>query len=371
MRAGMAGTAITVLGATGYTGRLIVRELVRRGVGVLAAARNPEKLRRLAADAGGIETVAADVHDPAALDRLAQRSRVIINTVGPFIDYGEPVVRAAITHGAHYLDTTGEQPFVQAMFAHDDWARLKRVAVVCAQAFEVAVADCAAAVAAEGFREIAAVHVTYATRMHASQGTQRTVLRMLQSTGYAYCGGEWVAERAAAHSRTVDFPAPLGRMAAVSFPSAEVITIPRHLTVREVRTFMALPRLAARLAAAAAPCAQGLLRTPLARLAARLVGEGTDGPDEPTRRADAFHIAIDVRGVHAGAATHRRLLLRGHDPYGLTAVIAAWGAQQMAAGDYDRAGVLAPAAAFGPRALLDHLREFGVTAEEPPRARQH
>ena len=109
---------------------------------------------------------------------------------------------------------------------------------------------------------------------------------------------------------------------------------------------------------------QALLRTPLARLAARLIGEGTEGPDDPTRAGDAFHLAIDVRGVRAGAAARGRLLLRGHDPYGLTAVIAAYGAQQMCADGYDRAGVLAPAAAFAPRELLDHLREFGVSYED-------
>lgn len=158
----MAARRISVLGATGYTGGLIVRELKRRGVAVLAAGRSREKLRRLAADIGDIETTETDVGDRAALDRLASRSRVLINTAGPFVDYGEPVIRAAIANRAHYLDTTGEQPFMKAMLVHDEWARQQQVAVVSAQAFEIAVADCAAAVAAEGFREVAAIHVTYA-----------------------------------------------------------------------------------------------------------------------------------------------------------------------------------------------------------------
>jgi short subunit dehydrogenase-like uncharacterized protein len=360
----MAGTAISVLGATGYTGRLIVTELRRRGVAVVAAARHADKLRQLVSDIGDIETVVADVHEPASLERLARRSRVIINTVGPFIDYGEPVIRAAITHGTHYLDTTGEQPFMKAMLAHDDWARRQQVAVVCAQAFEVAVTDCAAAIAADGFREIASVQVTYMMPLHVSQGTQRSMLRMLQSPGYAYRGGEWVEERPAAHTRMVDFPPPIGRVAALSFPSAEVITIPRHLAVREVRTFMAMPSFAAQLTAAATPLVRALLRTPLGRLAAQLIGEGTSGPDEHTRAGDAFHVTVDVRGVRAGTAAHRRLLLRGHDPYGLTAVIAAYSAQQMCADSYDRCGVLAPAAAFAPHDLLDHLTEFGLAYED-------
>ena len=357
----MAARTISVLGATGYTGRLIVRELQRLGVAVLAAGRNRDRLHRLAAEMGGIDIVEASVEDRPSLDRLAARSRVLINTAGPFIDYGEPVVRAAIAHGAHYLDTTGEQPFVKAMLAHDEWARRQGVAVVPAQAFEIAVADCAAAVAAKGFRDLASLHVTYVTRFHASQGTQRTVLRMLQSAGYAYSGGEWVEEAPAARVRVVHLPAPLGRLTAVSFPSAEVITIPRHLTVRQVRTFMSVPAPLARLISGTAPVLRLLLRSPFAGVATRFVGGGTGGPDEATRGRDEFHIAVDVRGVRGGTASHRVLMVHGRDPYGLTAAIVAHAAVLMSKPHYDRSGVLPPAAAFDPHAFLEYLNQFGLT----------
>jgi hypothetical protein len=234
---------------------------------------------------------------------------------------------------------------------------------VSAYAFEVAVSDCAAAIAAEGFTEISTVHVTYATRFHPSQGTQRTVLRMLQSAGYAYTGGKWVEEAPARLARYADFPAPLGRVAAVSFPSAEIITIPRHLKVREVRVFMSVPALAAGPLSATVPYLRLLLRTPLLRLATAAIGSGTGGPDEATRQRDEFRVAVDVRGVRGGAANHRRLLVQGHDPYGLTAVIAAYGAEQMCRDDYAAAGVLPPAAAFAPQPFLDYLKEFGLTYE--------
>jgi short subunit dehydrogenase-like uncharacterized protein len=359
----MAARVVSVLGATGYTGGLIVRELQRLGAAVLAAGRDREKLRRFSAATGDVETTEANVADRDSLDRLARRSRVIINTAGPFIDYGEPVVRAAIANGAHYLDTTGEQPFMKAMLTHDAWAQQQHVAVVSAQAFEVAVADCAAAVAAEGFGDLASVQVTYLSRFHASQGTQRTVLRMLQSAGLAYVGGKWVDERVAAHTRVVDFPAPIGPVTAVSFPSAEIITIPRHLTVRQVRAFMAVPRLLARTLPFVAPTLPFLMRSPVSRLAAQFIGSGTGGPDEATRTRDTFHIAVDVRGVRRGAASQRRVLAHGRDPYGLTAVIAARAATLMCRTDYDRSGVLPPAAGFEPQAFLDYLQGFGLSCE--------
>ncbi|MBI3786487.1 MAG: saccharopine dehydrogenase NADP-binding domain-containing protein [Deltaproteobacteria bacterium] len=358
----MATRGISVLGATGYTGGLIVRELQRRGIRCIAAGRSAPKLQALAAAVDGVATLQADVHDPASLQRLAEQSKVIINCVGPFVDHGEPVVRAAIEHGAHYLDTTGEQPFMKAMIAHDEWARRQGVAVVSAQAFEVAVSDCATALTVRGFRDVAAVHVSYVTLFHASQGTQRSVLRMLQSAGYAWERGEWVEQPPARVVRPLDLPA-LGRLAAVSFPSAEIITIPRHVSTPEVRTFMAFSPLVAATIKAAAPWMRRLARTPLAALGARFIGDGTAGPDEATRTGDAFHIVIEIRGVRDGRAARRQTIVHGKDPYGLTAVVAAYGAQKMCADGYDRNGILAPAMAFDAEDLLGHCREFGVSWE--------
>jgi len=113
---------------------------------------------------------------------------------------------------------------MKAMLEHDEAARKRGVAAVSALAFEIAVGDCAAAVAGAEFREISSLLLTYATRFHASKGTQRTILRMLQTAGYAYERGAWVETSPASVVRTVDFPPPVGRVTAMSFPSAEVIT---------------------------------------------------------------------------------------------------------------------------------------------------
>jgi len=265
------------------------------------------------------------------------------------------VVRAAIAAGSHYLDTTGEQLFLKAMLVHDTWAAAQRVAVVPALAFEIALADCGAALAADGLDAVDQVRVTYVTRFHASQGTKRTALRMLQSGALAWVDGQWVEEAPARRLEHVDLPLPVGRVAAVSFPSAEVITIPRHVAAREVRTFLALPRIAARLVSAAGAAVGSLARSPLAALLARVVGDGTDGPDEATRQRDVFHVLVEARGTRRGKPLGRRLVLRGRDPYGLTAAIARRGALLMASERLERRGVLAPAAAFKPRAFLDAL----------------
>lgn len=351
---------IGVLGATGFTGRLVMRALCERGVRALAAGRSPEKLQALARELGGVPTLIADVQQQQTLAELARRCRVIVNCAGPFVDLGEPVVEAALDHGCHYLDTTGEQPFVRRIQERDAQAREKGVAIVPAHAFEIALADCGAAILARGYREVAAIEVIYATRFHASQGTKRTVVRMLGMEGYVFEQGDWIPEAPGRVQRPVVLPAPWGRMTALSFPGAEIATIPRHVRAKNVRVFLAVPPAAARGLALALPLARLALRSPLARLVQALLGSGTEGPAESVRVGDRFLILVAIRGVREGRARHERLAITGRDPYGITAALAASAAMRMQQKEFDRAGVLAPAQAFSPEEVLADAADFEV-----------
>jgi short subunit dehydrogenase-like uncharacterized protein len=362
------GTAVAVFGATGYTGRLIAHDLQRNGLPLLLAGRDAAKLGALAEQLGGAETLVANVGDQASLDAMAARARVLINCVGPFVDFGEPVVRAAIAAGAHYVDTTGEQPFLHAMLVHDTWAKSQGVAVIPALAFEIALGDCGAALAAAELDEVDTIAVTYVTRFHLSQGTKRSALRVLQETGLAYVDGKWVAELPARHSTFIELPRPIGTTAAVSFPSGEVMTIPRHVRVREVRTYISLPVIAARLLSSTGALAGSLARSPVGQLGHWLLGSATDGPDEETRRHDVFHVVVDARGRRRGKAAAHRLVVRGRDPYGLTAAICRHGASLLLNNGRRAAGVLSPAMAFDARRFLDGLAADGVAYESAPLA---
>jgi hypothetical protein len=77
----------------------------------------------------------------------------------------------------------------------------------------------------------------------------------------------------------------------------------------------------------------------------------------------SFVIGTLVRGEDGSTA---RGIVQGQDVEGLTAVILAYGARQLARGALERAGALAPAAAVDPRALLDHLAAHGVTWSVEP-----
>lgn len=116
---------IVVFGATGFTGGLTAEYLARHAPADLRwaiAGRSQAKLdavkQRLLALAGAareLGTVQASVDDPASLSRMAAQTRVLLTTVGPFADYGEPVVRACVEQGTDYVDSTGEPGFVDML----------------------------------------------------------------------------------------------------------------------------------------------------------------------------------------------------------------------------------------------------------------
>ena len=101
----MAGR-IVVFGATGYTGELTAR-LVERGATPLLAGRDTDRVARLAAELGGLESTVADVDRPGSVRAPVERGDVLVTTVGPYLRFGEPALEAAVDAGADDFDATG------------------------------------------------------------------------------------------------------------------------------------------------------------------------------------------------------------------------------------------------------------------------
>ncbi|MGI8579280.1 MAG: saccharopine dehydrogenase family protein, partial [Solirubrobacteraceae bacterium] len=117
---------IVLFGATGFTGGLTAEYLARNaanGTRWALAGRNQKKLEalrdRLAAidpACAALPLLRADVTDEAALRDVVASTRVIITTVGPYLNYGEPLVAACAKAGTDYVDLTGEPEFVDRMY---------------------------------------------------------------------------------------------------------------------------------------------------------------------------------------------------------------------------------------------------------------
>jgi short subunit dehydrogenase-like uncharacterized protein len=111
---------ITLLGATGFTGGLAAKYLAANAPAdakLALAGRNRAKLEAVAASLGReVAIIVVDNTDEASVKAMAEATRVVMTTVGPYILHGEPVVRACAEAGTDYVDLTGEPEFVDLMY---------------------------------------------------------------------------------------------------------------------------------------------------------------------------------------------------------------------------------------------------------------
>ncbi len=117
---------LVLFGATGFTGGLTADYLATRAPADLrwaVAGRSRTRLESAVARLRGrgpagavVETLTADSTDPASLRELTSSTRLVATTVGPYVQYGAPLVAAAAAAGTDYVDLTGEPEFVDQMW---------------------------------------------------------------------------------------------------------------------------------------------------------------------------------------------------------------------------------------------------------------
>lgn len=173
---------VIVWGATGFTGRLVVEYLVNTyGVdGELrwaVAGRSREKLDEVlhAYLAQGqrdrLPLVLADSADATSLKAMAERTRVICTTVGPYAKYGTALVAACAAAGTDYCDLTGEVQWMARVIpqyqqmAVDSGARIVHTCGFDSVPFDMGVWHLQQLLHAE--------HGVYATRVKGRVGSSR------------------------------------------------------------------------------------------------------------------------------------------------------------------------------------------------------
>lgn len=347
---------ITLFGATGHTGRLVAHTLERRHLPFRLAGRSAEKLARLSAElASRPQWLVADAARPETLPPMVRDTRVVINCAGPFTDLGEAVVNHAVMAGVRYLDTTNELAYVCRLQAYEALARRTGAAIVPACAFEVALADCAAAVLARrlALAEVTAVDIIYALGgLGSSGGTRRSAVRALATSWLGYRDGRRVGELPGSRIRGVYLPQ--GWRPAVAFPSSEIVTIPAHIRTRQVTVWMTTTGIGFFWMPLLAPCLAWLARGPLGRPLAALASLIGLPPESGRRSVPPFIIQVELL---QGKKRHK-LILAGKGVYDITAEIVAYAAEQMLAPAYDLQGVLPPARALCPQALLTEAGDY-------------
>lgn len=317
-------SAVAVYGATGHTGRFIVAELRRRGIGVLASGRDAARLEKLAAEWDEVTFRPATVDDPDALDRAFAGASAVINAAGPFAITAGPVVEAALRAGIPYLDVAAEIEANLQMFA--DHAGHTGTAILPAMAFYGGLGDLLATAAMGEWTSADEIHVAYGlSGWHPTAGTREAGKVSHERRGgrrLRFTGGALQHHDDALARQEWDFPEPTGpRPVLAEFSMADVVTVPTHVDVPEVRTYMTVAA-AGDLAAADTPAPEAV--------------------DASGRSGQTF--VVDVRVRKDGA--ERRATASGQDIYAVTAPLVVEAAERLLAGRTRATGLASAGAMF-------------------------
>jgi hypothetical protein len=311
---------IAVPGATGRTGRFVLAELERRGLRPVPCNRSTD------------------------LDLAFGRADAVVNCAGPFAGTAEPVIAAAIRAGIPYLDVTAEVEVVTDTFTRHAGAPIP---IVPAMAFFGGLGDLLATAAAGGRPAVDRIVIAYAlsswrpthgTRATGQVSAQRRAGRRILHTGGRLRWREGPAPR-------TEFAFTTGRRPVVGeFTTADSATIPTHIGVPEIETYMSTEAVA------------------------DLQADDPTGPvavDASGRSAQTFH--VEVTAYAGGAAS--RATASGRDIYAVTAPLVVEAATRVLAGA-NAPGVASAGARFDPRGFLgaldpQHLSFTGAVPEAP------
>lgn len=372
---------IVLLGATGFTGRLTAEAMVRAGLAPVLAGRRHDAVARLAdrlaplAPSSDCEpTIAlADADDPASVRKLIHDpSDILVTTVGPFMEFGQPAVEAAVDAGAGYLDSTGEPPFIREVFeVFGPRAERSGARLLTAFGYDYVPGNLAGALAIDRARKAgtpaARVDIGYFVEgdFAISSGTRASAAGVLLAPSFAWRNGVLATVRGGAGG-TRSFDVGRDRQwKAMPVAGSEHIALPRlDPALTDVGVWLGWAGKFTPVAAAAGTALGALGSLPgadsvlggLRRRAARTTGKGPDARTRANARSLVVAEACDIVGRPVADVR-----MVGPTPYDLTAELLAWGAVTLATTDV-APGAHGPVDAFGLERLERGCADMGLVA---------
>lgn len=340
---------ILVYGATGYTGKLVAAEAARRGLDVVLAGRDAEKLK-MVAEPLGFETRAVPLLDTPRLHGALSDVAAVLHIAGPFSATAQPMVDACVATRTHYLDVTGEIEVFEAIARRDTEAREANIVLLPGVGFDVVPGDCLALHTAARIEEPTRLRLALAGMGGMdglSRGSARTAIESLGDGLRVRQNG--ILERRPSGSLERHFDFGAGPARGIAMPLGDVATAFYSTGIPNIEVYIIasgnLPRLL-KTSHLLAPLFRNraVQRFLKARVAAR-----PEGPTEAERNGTRSFLLAEVEG--AGGETARSLL-ETPSGYAFTPIAAVEAARRVADG-ITPVGFQTPATAFGADFVLD------------------
>ena len=326
-------------GAYGYTGELVAREAVKRGLEPVLAGRDREKTEALARELG-LEARVFGLGSEQEIRAGLAGMDAVLHCAGPFSRTWRPMAGACVAEGVHYLDITGEIEVLEGMRSLSGSARRAGVHLIPAVGFDVVPTDCAAALAVKALHGATELDLAFHSSGGPSRGTARTALEGMDGTSAVRRDGRIREIPLGSVRRTIPFSDRPRE--GVAIPWGDVSTAWYSTNVPDIRVFTVLPPKVVRVSRVLGL----LMKIPGIRgLARRLVDARVTGPDEEELGHGTSRIWAEARTEDGASAVVELVTPNG---YTLTATAAVEAVARVVSGRVSRPpGVHTPSRAFG------------------------
>jgi short subunit dehydrogenase-like uncharacterized protein len=234
-----------IYGANGYTGEIIARISVERGLKPILGGRSLAKLKPIA-DELGLVARPFSLEDKTSLEYTLKEVDFVLHCAGPFSITSKPMVEACLRLGKHYLDITGEIAVFEAMAKLDEQAKNEGIMIMPGVGFDVVPSDCLAKHLKNRLPSATNLSLAFMGLGGLSHGTQATMTMNVGNGGAIRKDGEITSVPAAWKSRDIDFGdgKPVN---CTTIPWGDVATAFYSTNIPNIEVFAAVPESAKKL----------------------------------------------------------------------------------------------------------------------------
>ncbi|KAH8660009.1 Saccharopine dehydrogenase-domain-containing protein [Xylariales sp. PMI_506] len=311
-----------IYGATGYTGRMASEYAKSLGMGLVVAGRDSSSIDRLSSSLG-VPARVFDLHDTQLVDSCLKGICILLNCAGPFSRTAEPLIKACIRCGIHYLDISAELVSYQFAINQDEQAKRAEIMLLPGCGGSVAMLGCLAGHVYKQMEEEAADRIDIALRVSGpmSRGSAISAAEGLTPTCLQCRDGELTQQNAQEMVR-FDFDDGNGDVSCFPVTLPDLITIRKSTGILNIRTFVSV---------AGDAFQSGDL------------GSLPDGPTVEQRKANPYHASVVLT---SRGGTAKRAVLHTVNGYEFTPIASVEAARRILGGRAIE-GFQTPAALFG------------------------
>jgi short subunit dehydrogenase-like uncharacterized protein len=333
-----------IYGANGYTGELITRYAVERGLKPILAGRNAIAIEELAKKHHlDYRVFALDETD--RLDAVLREVDMVLHCAGPFSITSRPMVEACLRNGKHYTDITGEISVFEATAALDERAKASGVMLMPGVGFDVVPSDCLAMHLKNRLPSATHLSLAFYGMGRISHGTQATMTMNVGRGGAIRKDGKIMSVIAAWKSREIDF-GEVKRLG-VTIPWGDVATAYHSTGIPNIEVLTVMPKQNLKMLKLSRYLGWLLATKPVQNYLQKQIPPG--GPSDEERAKGRTLLWGEASDLNGNQVESR---MQGPEGYTITALAALNIAQKILDGNF-KPGFQTPAKAYGPDLVLE------------------